>query len=163
MAGSHLEASARPARRGLRFVAGLVLIAVVWFAFLRGSGAETTGVTLPSDVPSSIAEPIEIVRAQPKQRHKETYEVFAPKDPFESLVSDERGKDGVAGDGKVVSIISVGTDGEVVVTVDGIDYTPEVGGIFAESFQLVSVDGNCTALLYGDDQFSLCQGQQITK
>jgi hypothetical protein len=163
VAGSHLEVSARPARRSFRFVAGLVLIAVVWFVFLRGGGSETAAVTLPSDVPASIGEPVEIVKAQPKQRHKETYEVFAPKDPFESLVSEEKGKDGASGGGKLVSISSVSSDGGVVVNVDGTDYVPEVGGIFAQSFQLVSVDGDCTALLYGDDQFSLCEGQEITK
>lgn len=162
MAGGHLEVSARPARRSFRFVAGLVLIAVVWFVFLRGVGAETARVTLPSDVPASFGEPVEVVKAQPRQRHKETYEVFAPKDPFESLVSEERGKDGASG-GKLVSIISLSSDGEVVVNVDGTDYTPEVGGIFAQSFQLVSVDGDCASLLYGDDQFTLCEGQEITK
>jgi hypothetical protein len=170
VAGSHLEVDARPARRSLRFVAGLaVLIALVWFVFLRGDGTDSAAVTLPPDVPTGIEEQVQVAETQPKQAHKETFEVFAPKDPFESLVESEsndandKGADTTASDGHQVSLDSVTASGDIVVSVDAAEYQPAVGEVFAESFQVVSVDGTCAALLFGDDQFTLCEGQEITK
>jgi hypothetical protein len=170
VAGSHLEVDARPARRSLRFVAGLaVLIALVWFVFLRGDGTESGAMTLPPDVPSGVEEPVQVAATQPKQAHKETFEVFAPKDPCDSLRESEtgegkdKGEDSPAADGHQVSLDSVTSSGDVSVTVDATEYQPAVGEVFAESFQVVSIDGTCAALLFGDDQFTLCEGQEITK
>jgi hypothetical protein len=168
VAGSHLDNDARPANRSIRFVAGLaILVAIVWFLFLRDDGARNLGATLPADVPMSVEEPMQVAQTDPGKAHTETFEVFAPKDPFKALVSNEEtdeGKDDAAsGDGHEVAVDSVSADGQVVVNVDGTDYRPSVGEVFAESFQLVSVEERCTALLYGDEQFTLCEGQQITK
>jgi hypothetical protein len=168
VAGSHLDIDARPAYRSIRFVAALaVVVALVWFVFLRDDGARDLGATLPADVPMSTVEPAQVAQTGPNKGHSQTFEVFAPKDPFKALVSDkdpEKGKGDVAsGDGHQVVVDSVSPDAQVVVNVDGTDFRPSVGEVFADSFQLVSVEEKCTALLYGDEQFTLCEGQEVTK
>jgi hypothetical protein len=47
--------------------------------------------------------------------------------------------------------------------VDGTVYTVDEGEQFAESFQLLSINGECATMLYGDDQFTLCEGEEILK
>ena len=168
MAGSHLDNDARPAYRSIHFVAGLaVLIALVWFVFLRDDGARDLGATLPADVPMSIDEPTQVAQTGPNKGHSQTFEVFAPKDPFKALVSDKESNkdkgDSASGDGHQVAVDSVSPDGQVVVNVDGTDFRPSVGEVFAESFQVVSVEEKCAALLFGDEQFTLCEGQEVTK
>lgn len=49
------------------------------------------------------------------------------------------------------------------VQVDDTVYTVAVGERFARSFKLLSVGGNCAGLLFGDEQFTACVGQQIIK
>ena len=168
MAGSHLENNARPAYRSIRFVAGVaVLVAIVWFFFLRDEGARDLGAKLPADVPMSFDEPAQVAETSPNKGHSQTFEVFAPKDPFKALVSEEETDkskgDTPSGVGHQVAVDSVSSDGQVVVTLDGTDFRPTVGEVFAESFELVSVEEKCTALLFGDEQFTLCEGQEVTK
>jgi hypothetical protein len=47
--------------------------------------------------------------------------------------------------------------------VDGTVYTVEEGERFATSFELLSLNGDCATMLYGDDQFTLCEGEEILK
>ena len=49
------------------------------------------------------------------------------------------------------------------IQVDGTVYTVDVGERFAENFELVDVSGECASILYGDDQFSICEGEEILK
>ena len=49
------------------------------------------------------------------------------------------------------------------VQVDGTVYTVDVGERFAENFELVDISGECASILYGDDQFSICEGEEILK
>ena len=49
------------------------------------------------------------------------------------------------------------------IQVDGTVYTVDVGERFAENFELVDVSGQCASILYGDDQFSICEGEEILK
>jgi hypothetical protein len=146
----------------------------------------------------------------------ETFEVFAPKDPFDPLLSEagttEEGEtteegdttdtgettdtgdttdttDGTTdtnGDGVVdgsdtgggggagpgssdtvqghsVELVATLEDGSVQVQVDDQVYTVDEGEQFAQNFELVSVSGACATLLYGDDQFTLCEGEEILK
>ncbi len=51
----------------------------------------------------------------------------------------------------------------VRVQVDGTVYTVGEGDRFAENFEVLSISGQCASLLYGDDQFSLCEGEEILK
>ena len=51
-------------------------------------------------------------------------------------------------------------DGDTVqVEVDGHTSTVNEGQQFAGNFELVSVSGNCARFLFGDESFSLCQGE----
>jgi hypothetical protein len=49
------------------------------------------------------------------------------------------------------------------VQVDDTVYTMSTGQRFARSFKLLSINGQCAGLLFGDEQFSACVGQQIVK
>ena len=49
------------------------------------------------------------------------------------------------------------------VEVDGTVYTVSEGEVFAENFELVSASGECATMLFGDDQFTLCEGEEILK
>jgi hypothetical protein len=49
------------------------------------------------------------------------------------------------------------------VEVDGTVYTAAEGEVFAENFELVSASGECATMLFGDDQFTLCEGEEILK
>ena len=76
------------------------------------------------------------------------------------------GDDGSSVGGHRVKLIDVFTDKNkerASVQVDGTVYTVDVGETFADSFKLLSTSGNCASLLFGDDQFSLCEGQEILK
>jgi hypothetical protein len=49
------------------------------------------------------------------------------------------------------------------VEVDSTVYTASEGERFADNFQLVSASGQCATMLFGDDQFTLCEGEEILK
>jgi hypothetical protein len=69
-------------------------------------------------------------------------------------------------EGHRVKLVDVFTeDGEkrAQVRVDGTVYTVSPGERFAENFQFVSASGQCATFLFGDDQFTLCEGQEILK
>jgi hypothetical protein len=130
----------------------------------------------------------------------ETFQVFAPRDPFEPLVSPESGGEAAdtgatvdtgggvisnsngngAGDvsggvadsggstvgGHTVSVIDVfAARGRrrAQVEVDGTVYKVNEGETFADNFKLLSASGECANMLFGDDQFTLCEGEQILK
>jgi hypothetical protein len=119
----------------------------------------------------------------------ETYQVFASRDPFEPVI--ENGSDGagvdageVMGDnpvaepraepranndevqGHAVTLVDVFRQqgkNKAQVEIDSAGYNVGEGEVFAENFQLVSTSGDCATLLYGDDQFTLCEGEEILK
>ncbi len=69
-------------------------------------------------------------------------------------------------DGHTVRLIDVFVDGgetRAQVQVDGSVYTVDEGEVFAENFKLLSASGNCATMLFGDDQFTLCEGEEILK
>ncbi len=187
----------------------LLLLVVLWFLFLRG-GDEDPVVTAPV-APAPESTPVEPVEPQgngkgPGKGPVETFEVFAPKDPFKPLVTvgetgtttpldsgttggtDTDGDgvidEGTGGDGTGtgtgtgaggggenvgghrVSLVDVFRDAgrqRAQVQVDGTVYTVDEGDRFAESFQLLSLNGDCATMLFGDDQFTLCEGEEILK
>jgi hypothetical protein len=82
--------------------------------------------------------------------------------------SVEPGTDNTGDDvgGHRVSLIDVFVQGGnqvAQVRVDGTVYTVEEGETFAENFQVLSISGDCATMLFGDDQFTLCVGQEILK
>lgn len=61
--------------------------------------------------------------------------------------------------GHQVTLVDI-VDGDTVqVEVDGQTSTVNEGQQFAGNFELVSVSGNCARFLFGDESFSLCQGE----
>jgi len=42
-------------------------------------------------------------------------------------------------------------------------YTPVEGADFAGSYRLLAADGTCATYLFGDEQFRLCEGQEVLK
>ncbi|MFP5353157.1 MAG: hypothetical protein ACLGIB_11440 [Actinomycetota bacterium] len=187
----------------------VMLLLLVWFFFLRGDGgdvAETATPPAPAPTTTSLGDDDET--QTPKQRPVETFEVFAPKDPFDPLISASATAGGasggttVAGDGttittggdgttstdgtgtttvtttsgnggggsdvgghrvRVIDVFQEDGNGRVQVQVDGTVYTVDEGERFAQNFQLLSTSGQCATMLYGDDEFTLCEGEEILK
>ena len=204
MATTPEEVGARRSVSGAQaalLVVGLVaLLGVLWFVFLRG-GSEEAALTPPATTPAPAPEVSEEPTAEkPGKGPIETFEVFAPKDPFKPLISaasagtttagapatTENGSDpggGPVGQPSGGSDISGGSGGDSVgghrvrlidtftrngetqarVQVDGTVYTVGEGERFAENFEVLSISGECASLLFGDDQFSLCEGEEILK
>ena len=81
------------------------------------------------------------------------------------------GDDGDAGGGggetvgdhrvRVVDVFPRG--GRAQVQVDGTVYTVDEGETFAENFELIRASGQCATMLFGDDEFTLCEGEEILK
>jgi hypothetical protein len=53
--------------------------------------------------------------------------------------------------------------GRAQIQVDGTVYTVDEGETFADNFQLVDASGECATMLFGDDEFTLCEGEEILK
>lgn len=69
-------------------------------------------------------------------------------------------------DGRTVRLVDVFTEnGEqrAQIQVDGTVYTVDEGERFAENFELLDISGQCASILYGDDQFTICEGEEILK
>lgn len=63
-----------------------------------------------------------------------------------------------------VRVVSVHPSRErAQVQIDGTVYEVDEGERFAENFQLVNASGQCATMLYGDDEFTLCEGEEILK
>ena len=188
----------------------LLLLVVLWFLFLRGGPAEVP-TALPTPAITEVP-PEEGVEEPDKDRGKaplETFEVFAPKDPFRPVVSAAStgstatttevagapgttdgttggatgtgapsggsdiggGSQGGGGGGssvgghrvRLIDTFRAGGEVRARVQVDGTVYTVSEGDRFADNFELLSANGQCASMLFGDDQFSLCEGEEILK
>jgi hypothetical protein len=192
----------------LAIVGGVVLVillGLVYFFFLRGGEEEELP---PPPVAEGIPAPDETAAPSDgdgdddgDEGDVETFEVFAPRDPFEPLISAGAGGGGgtttdggdgdvtVDGDGdgtgdgdvtvdgdpepdgdtignhrvEVVDVYTEGRRGRAQIRVDGTVYTVDEGEGFAENFRLVSTSGSCATILFGDDEFTLCEGEEILK
>jgi hypothetical protein len=61
-----------------------------------------------------------------------------------------------------VRLVSV-SGSRASIQVDATVYNVREGEDFAGRFRLLSVSGNCATMLFGDDQFTLCEGEEILK
>jgi hypothetical protein len=122
----------------------------------------------------------------------ETSKLFASKDPFEPLVdiggtqeaTDDTGgrvstgagagkndepstssseSHDTASEGTSVSVVDVGADATVDVDVEGQVFRVTKGDRFARNFKLLFVNGKCASMLFGDEQFSICEGESVLK
>ena len=169
------------ARNALLGIGVLALFAAVWFLVLSGDDRPPSSAArheVAGGAPGALAAPAQ-------DGPVETFEVFAPKDPFQPLVmnatggskgssgsgtDDDAGLDRTAGDGnvgghavKLVDAFGQGGRNLADVRVDGTLHTMQEGDRFAENFELVSVQGGCATMLFGDEQFTTCEGEQILK
>jgi hypothetical protein len=178
----------------------LLLVVVLWFLFLRGGGDEDQAAA-PAPIPTVQGEapsPEPTAVEPPGQGPVETFEVFAPKDPFQPLISPDAagasgGGDAAGGDGGTDGGTPTGPDGSAAPTggsgaggdsigghrvrvvevreangratiqVDGTVYEVEEGEQFADNFELVGASRDCATMLFGDDEFTLCEGEAILK
>ena len=62
-----------------------------------------------------------------------------------------------------VRVVDVFTGRRAQIQVDGTVYTVDEGERFADNFQLLSTSGQCASMLFGDDEFTLCEGEEILK
>lgn len=87
-----------------------------------------------------------------------------PDDPATEGPSCVTGK-AVVCDGHVVELVDVvaGEPPTAVVRVDETAYEVTAGQAFAESFEVLAIEGSCATLLYGDDAFTLCEGESVLK
>jgi hypothetical protein len=65
--------------------------------------------------------------------------------------------------GATVEVVEVADDASVRVRIDDTTYKPRRGQVFASNFKLLSVEHECTTMLYGDEQFTLCVGEHVIK
>jgi hypothetical protein len=170
----------------------VAVVAVVWFVFLSGDEAEPTQSVVPPPAASDDSSGPERKVTRPSRGPVERFDVFAPKDPFDPLVSEGGGSGsgttggapaggtntgGAAGGpaptnpgesvgGHTVRLVDVFTQNgraRAQVQVDGTVYTVDEGETFAESFKLMSISGECATMLFGDDQFTICEGEELLK
>lgn len=115
-----------------------------------------------------------------------SFDVFATKDPFAPVISIDLGPPplpgvsgvtGVTGGtgsggsttptaGTAVAVIDVYGDGgtpTVTIRVGSTVYTVAAGETFATSYMVVTIEGDCAQLLYGDAPFQLCKGEEVIK
>jgi hypothetical protein len=88
-------------------------------------------------------------------------EVPPGEEPVEPVPADAEAEElpGTTVGGMRVALVDI-IDGDTVqVTVDGETFTVDEDEEFAQNFQLVSVSGNCARFLFGDESFTLCQGE----
>lgn len=199
-----------PVQLALIAAAVLLLLLLLWVFVLGGDDDVVEETAAPPPAPAASTPAEEEVESPGRSAPVETFEVFAPKDPFDPLISAATGgggagattgqtTDGTAGttadgtattttttaDGsttttttsgsggggeevgghrvRVVDVFVQGGDRRAQVQVDGTVYTVDEGERFAENFQLVSTSGQCATMLFGDDEFTLCEGEEILK
>ena len=73
--------------------------------------------------------------------------------------AEEEEQDGITVTGKQVVLVDVIDSNTVQVEVEGRPYTVSEGETFAENFEVVSVEGGCARFLFGDESFTLCEGE----
>ena len=89
-----------------------------------------------------------------------------PTDPTDPTDPSDPSEDGeTIGDHrvKVVDVYVEGGNDRAQIQVDGTVYTVDEGEEFADNFRLVSASGQCATILFGDDEFTLCEGEEILK
>ena len=65
-------------------------------------------------------------------------------------------------EGHRVQVIAITENGASIQVNDTV-YEVSQGEQFAENFELLSTSGECATVLFGDDQFTVCEGEEILK
>jgi hypothetical protein len=167
------------------------VFAVAWWLFIRDGGGNSIAppkVEYPASTATAQIRPTpESKYTSPRPRAPvETSKVYASKDPFEPLVessttdvaTDGTGQKATSSNkassekaaattdestGSPITLVDVKGTSQAEVDVAGETYRVGRGERFAKSFKLLLVDGKCVSMLYGDDQFDICEGEKISK
>jgi hypothetical protein len=171
-------------RRSVRpWVVGLVLaLGAAAIAFWLTAGGDDRPRSSASQVDSEASEQPSATIEQPGDNVTggavENSELFAPKDPFDPLISTSASAGGRAagasskaskgraavGERKVLLVAaSSRRGGGAEVQVNGVAYKVSRGETFAENFKLLAASSECVAMLFGDQEFTLCEGDEILK
>lgn len=51
----------------------------------------------------------------------------------------------------------------LIVAVDDLTYEVREGDVFADRFQVLTIDGTCVTFLFGDSRFALCEGESVIR
>jgi hypothetical protein len=155
-------------------VAVIGLLAVVYLLFVGGGERQLSGLPTPAPraTPTRLAPssptPTPTGRAAP-----ETFEVFEGKDPFRPLVGPgaptpgpSPGPTGGPRGAQRVTLVEItgsGASRTATVRVGSTEYRVRVGDTFAGSYRVVSLGSRCGTFSFGDEQFTLCEGQEVLK
>lgn len=63
----------------------------------------------------------------------------------------------------LIDVFEESGEPRAVVQVDGTAYEVATGDRFADNFEVLSIDSPCATLLFGDDSFTLCEGERVLK
>lgn len=168
----------QPRERALVVIVGVIAVLAVAYLLLAGGEEEPEGFpTAPSATPPTVpraptASPTPTVAP-------ETSEVFEGKDPFRPLVAEggiagtpaPEGSPGPSGGptdegGQRVTLVEItgsGSNRVAVVQVDGKEHTVGEGETFAGSYRVKNLTADCGTFVFGDEQFTLCVGQEVLK
>ena len=173
----------QPRERALIIIVGIIaLLAIIYLLFL--GGGDEAPITAPTFAPrpgaTATATPTPGATAPP-----ETFEVFEGKDPFRPLVTDTAAGGGGGGGGlapspgateqpssggtsgsqrvTLIDISGSGANRTATVEVNSTEYQVKEGDTFAESYRVKDLTSTCGTFVFGDEQFTLCVGQEVLK
>lgn len=169
-------------RRELLIIAVLVVFLIIVAAVLALTMTGGDDDALDTPLPPSTARP----RPTPTPTRTTTPVTpgrFDGRDPFQPLVvaAPPGGGDGSApppgqsggpggpnptGRSRRVTLVDIFTqDGDrmATVTVGAQEYTVGEGDRFADNFEVVDITARCATVLFGDQRFTLCIGQEVQK
>jgi hypothetical protein len=121
------------------------------------------------DLSDDAGGPVSTLVTTPEGEVVENGGTFAP-DPTDDSTTDDTTDDtddtdnNVSGtEVRVVDVFRSEGSKRAQIRVEGTVYIVDEGETFAESFRLLSISGKCASLLFGDDQFTLCEGESAVK
>jgi hypothetical protein len=184
-----------PARRKIVIAALAACVALPTLFVLTHGNAKPNPQPFAPPAGAQAAAPSQ-PKTQTVSHHPiETFQVFAPRDPFEPVVisggatgsgtsstssstpspgtstttdtsgsSNSDGSTAVSGHRiKLIDTFPQGGGEKARIQVDDTVYTVAPGETFATNFKLLSIQNKCITAFFGDDQFSLCEGEEILK
>lgn len=169
--------------------AGLVLVLLVVFVLLPmlSGGDDSTATPLGVKRPAAAAKgksKAPAVQAKPAAKPPTvippTYNDIVGRDPFKALwvkpapaaptgtgfnAAPSTGGAAQVGGQRVALLDVYAKDGKTFAQTKVGDtvYTTPVGSVFATNYKVLSASGSCGSFLYGDEAFTLCEGQEILK
>jgi hypothetical protein len=170
----------QPRERALVIIFGIIaVLAIIYLVFVSGGEDEPQSQSSPRPTVGVTPRPTITTSPSPTSPPR-TFEVFEGKDPFRPLVGG-----GIAGGGggggtpgpsggpggdtngaqrvTLLEITGSGASRTATVRVDSTEYTVKEGETFAGSYRVKTLTTRCGTFVFGDEQFTLCVGQEVLK